>query len=70
MLHLIQLRFSTLNDHLNFSFVKDMKEMAEIWLEIVVKRQFVSLLFFVTPSTLPKFSDILTLSQSGGEGGR
>ena len=47
-----------------------MKEMAEIWLEIVVKLQFVSLLFFVTPSTLPKFSDILILSQSGGEGGR
>ena len=26
--------------------------MAEIWLEMVVKQQFVSLLFFVTPSTL------------------
>ena len=25
--------------------------MAEIWLEMVVKRQFVSLLFFVTPSS-------------------
>ena len=25
--------------------------MAEIWLEMVVKRQFLSLLFFVTPSS-------------------
>ena len=31
--------------------------MAEIWLEMVVKRQFVSLLLFVTPSIM-KNSDI------------
>ena len=36
------------NDRLNFSFVKDIHIDAEIWLEIVVKRQFVSLLFFWT----------------------
>ena len=40
----IQTHSAPQNDRLNFSFV------AEIWLEIVVKRQFVSVLFFSSPS--------------------
>ena len=35
--------------------------MAEILLEVVVKRQFVSLLFFVTPSTISTMISFLTL---------
>ena len=39
------------NDTLNLSFVKDDMQMAEIWLDMAVKWQLVSLLTFETPST-------------------
>ena len=35
--------------------MKDIYVDAEIWLEMVLKRQFVSLLFFVTPSSIQEW---------------
>ena len=45
----IQTHSAPQNDSLNFSFVKDIHVDGEIWLEIVVKRQFVCILFFTHP---------------------
>ena len=40
------------NDRLNFSCVKDIKVIGKkIWLEMVVKRTFISCKFWATPST-------------------
>ena len=47
----IKTRSASQNDHLNLSFVKDDMQMAEIWLDMAVKWQLVSLLTFETPSS-------------------
>ena len=45
-------------------------QMAEIWLEIVVKRQFVSLLFFVTPSIMISLLDIFRYRSFASQDGQ